>query len=152
MGTKVRSDRGFSLVETMAVLLVVAVLIAIALPSLLRQREQAGDVETKQHVTSVAKAQLFVYTRDMAFTDTESVITDVLVGIDVSGDTDESVHLVVGDVVSGDSAQALVYARSTSGTWWGIRVVAIGSEAGEHRCIGDAESDMTLTACTGVAW
>ena len=32
------------------------------------------------------------------------------------------------------------------------RIVAVGSEAGEHRCTGDAESDMTLTACTGVGW
>ena len=65
----------------------------------------------------------------------------------------ESVHLVVADVNPGDRQQMLMYARSPSGTWFGIRLVNEGGLAGRHTCEDpDVANVSDIALCAGVAW
>ena len=59
--------------------------------------------------------------------------------------------MVTGAVEGTADAQILLYARSVTGDWFGLRLVREGVDAGRHTCRG-AESDMTLDACAGTAW
>ena len=56
-------------------------------------------------------------------------------------------------VIAGDDGQVLVYARSGSGTWFGLRLVNAGTDAGQYTCTGETESDIDeMTDCIISEW
>jgi len=148
------NDEGFSLVELMVVLLIVAILIGIAIPVFMGWRESAMDAEIRQNLVQAAKVESGVAADNSGFTTDPSVLALIEPSLDFTGATDKSVHVVVADAVSvGDKAQVLVYARSDSGVWHGLRLVAAGAAAGRHTCMGSAETDVDEMAdCSGTSW
>jgi prepilin-type N-terminal cleavage/methylation domain-containing protein len=146
-----RGDRGFTLVELMLVLAIIAILIAIALPSLLGFRTRANDIQTKSTLTAVGRAQAGWEPLQNGFTDDLVLLEATFPELQFGDADDGHVHVTVGDIVAGDNGQVLLYARSDSGTWFGLRYVASGADIGRHTCSG-AEADMTLVACTGTDW
>ena len=141
-----RRDPGFTLIELMVVLGIVAVLIAIALPSLLGSRRKANDVQVTSMLTAVGRAQAGWEPLQGGFTDDLALLEETVPELGFGDADDRAVHVSVGDV-----GQVLLYARSDSGTWFGLRYVAGGPDVGRHTCSG-AASDMTLVACTGTDW
>jgi prepilin-type N-terminal cleavage/methylation domain-containing protein len=148
---KTRRDRGFSLVELMLVLAIVAILIAIAIPSLLGFRTRANDVQVQSELAAVGRGQAGLQPLQNGFTDDLDLLRSTFPEIRFGDADDRHVHVTLGDVVAGDNGQVLMYARSDSGTWFGVRHVAGGADVGRHTCSG-AESDMTLVACSGDDW
>ena len=63
---RIHAENGFSLIELMAVILVMGILAGIALPNFLGQKEKAEDVAAKSHARSVVVAL------ESCFTDTQS--------------------------------------------------------------------------------
>lgn len=149
-GRDPRQD-GFALLELLAVITIIAILVSVAIPSLLANRRQAREMETKIDLTNAAKVVAALEPRLGGYTDDAVLLEAASHGVDFSGTEPRSIHVVAGDVQPGDDGQVLLYARSMTGRWFGLRMVLLGEEAGRHTCIGN-EDDMQLAACVGTRW
>jgi len=145
-------EDGFALLELVAVLIILAVLLGIAFPAFMKQREQADDMATKLMLTTAMRGEVFLLDEDGGYTADADALAGVFPEYDFSGAAAESIHLSVGDVEAGDRAKVMMYARSETGAWLGIVLVLHGDAAGRHTCISESELDMTIAACTGTAW
>ncbi|MDP8957770.1 MAG: prepilin-type N-terminal cleavage/methylation domain-containing protein [Actinomycetota bacterium] len=135
------AQRGFSLVELMVVVLIIAVLIAIAIPTFLGARQRAQDRAAQQmlvnglKVEKIWKAENGWYTADSAVLESEEP------ALDWNGSGDDAVHVAVSG-----AAQVLLYARSTSGTWFGIRLAG----GRQFTCQGQSAAEVDeMSDCTG---
>jgi len=147
-----RSDRGFTLIELMVVVMIMAVLVSMLLSSYLGARTRAYETRVKADLIHVAKAVAGLSVSGGGYTDDAATIGELVPGIALGSATDSSVRVVVADIAPGDSAQVLMYARAVSGDWFGVRLVSKGVDVGQHTCRGDAEGDMTMAGCAGVDW
>ncbi len=147
------SDGGFTLVELMVVVLVIAILIAIAVPTFLGARQRAQDRTTQSNLVQASKTQS-TYAADIdSFTDNVPALVAEEPSLDWSGTDPEDIHVVVADVQPGDNRQVLLYSRSNSGTWFGLRIVRQGASAGRYTCAGAAESNVDdMVDCSGQVW
>jgi len=148
-------EEGFSLIELMVVVLIIAIIIAIGIPTFLGFRGRAQDTDTKSEVANGAKVQAaYAAAAGPGYTADPVELAKYETSLDFSGATDASLHIVVADAVNaGDNGQVLVYARSNSGTWFGLRLVNAGLEAGQYTCTGSAESEVDdMTDCIISEW
>jgi len=149
------SDRAFTLIEVMVVVLILAIIIAIGIPTFLGFRTRAQDTEIKSEIANGAKVEAaYAAATGGGYTDDPAALKVFEPGLDFSGATPKSLHVVVEDAVSaGDSGQVLVYARSGSGTWFALRLVNAGVDAGQYTCQGSSESDVDeMTDCIITEW
>jgi len=149
------SEEGFTLIEVMVVVLILAILIALGVPSYLGFRGRSQDTEAKSEVANGAKVQAGIsVTQGQGYTADVAVLKAYEPSLDFSGTTDESLHVILGDAVSaGDNAQVLVYSRSRSGTWFGLRLVSAGVGVGQYTCLGSTEADVDdMTDCISAEW
>ncbi|MDH3606213.1 MAG: prepilin-type N-terminal cleavage/methylation domain-containing protein [Acidimicrobiia bacterium] len=58
---KARNDRGFTLIELMIVVLIVAILVAIAIPTFLGQRKEAEDSAAKSNLRNALSTEKAFY-------------------------------------------------------------------------------------------
>jgi prepilin-type N-terminal cleavage/methylation domain-containing protein len=161
MWKRVKScEGGFTLIEVMVVLVIAALLMAIGIVSFSAMSERAEDAATRSMLANAAKAEGAAEAQsiDPGYVD-GAALGLIEPAYDTSGATEEAIHVSVGDVVDGSGTliladgQVLLYARSKSGTWFGIRLVAAGDTAGRHSCSGAEESDVSpLATCAGSDW
>jgi type IV pilus assembly protein PilA len=151
-----KSERGFTLVELMVVVLVIAILIAIAIPTFLGARTRAQDRTAQANLVTASKAESAYAATTDGFTDAVAVLTAEEPGLDWTGADDEDIHVVVADVAPGDNRQVLLYSRSNSGTWFGLRIARAsggGVVVGRYTCAGAAEADVDeMGDCMGTDW
>ena len=155
IGKLKRREGGFSLIELMVALLIIAVLIAISIPLYTGIRTRGQNAKAHSALTTAAKVEAAIATLDGEFTDNQGRLALEEPSLDWSGIDPEAVHIVVGEinVGSGLNEQVLLYAASGSGTWFGIRLVAVGGLAGRHTCEGPDVTDVnTLAGCVGSSW
>jgi type IV pilus assembly protein PilA len=146
-------DGGFTLVELMVVVLVIAVLMAVAVPTFMGARTRAQERAAHVRIRIAMEAQnTFAADRD-EFTADPALLDDEESSIDWSAATDESMHVVIGDVLPGDSRQVLLYTKSANDVWFGQKTVRSGPDAGLYTCRGTAEADVDeLADCSGLDW
>jgi prepilin-type N-terminal cleavage/methylation domain-containing protein len=130
-----RDERGFTLIELMVVVLIIAVLLAIAIPSFLGARDRANDRRTQSNLRIAHTNELvwFADNNTSPFTDDVPSLrgldasiawTDDFADIDT---VDGSVYVKLVDVIGEDSVVrpgVIVGSRSRTETCYWIRAVA----------------------------
>lgn len=113
-----RSDRGFTLIELMVVVLIVAILVSIALPTFLGQREAASDRAAQVLLRNAFVVEKANMADTQAFTDDPDVLSD----LEPSYTFAVTLTPVVGQVgvmINTDQIVCLT-TQSESGNWFGI--------------------------------
>lgn len=163
MGEARRGDRGFTLIELMVTALVIAILIAIAIPTYLGLAQRARDKDAQSVVRNALTAAREVATdHDGRFERAPGLPADVVTmtaaepafqwvahpgpaAVDVVG-------FLIGDSADGPNSRILLWTESSSGTWWGLQATRVGIVS---YCKSDAETGVnSLAACSdpNVSW
>src|SRR3954465_14496822 len=127
-----REERGFTLIELMVVVLIIAILIAIAIPTFLGAREAANDRATQSNVRNAFTATRIYYNDGSTYTEAPSEMFKIEPSLawtntqlDASS-PDRSIY-----VKTFDSAQTVVVVgRTRSGRCFYLKDVMGGGGAG----------------------
>lgn len=118
-----RKEHGFTLIELMVVILIVAVLILLALPTFLGTRERAADRAAQADIRNAFAAERAYYTDTLTYTTDPVEMTAIEAAITyLDGDTP-----LVTDVaylhLHAVANEIFVSAMSKSGTCWYLREI-----------------------------
>ena len=130
MQSRERAEAGWAMVELIVVLSVLALLIAMSLPSLLGVGRSAYDMESKMRLTNAARAEAVLAPELGGFTDDLTWLEAAMPELDFGGVTARSMHMTIGHTEPGDRSRVLLYSRSMSGDWFGLQLVLDGGDAG----------------------
>ena len=144
---RARTDDGFTLVELMVVVLIIAILIAIGLPTFLGARARAQDGAAKTLTRQGLSAQLVHYGNAQEFTsdntELEAIEPDVTWGTVTAKDKG-----VIATVTGPGNNTTILRSQSAAGTTFCIGRVADGSSAGTYYTTGCAGTE-DITTVTG---
>ena len=123
-----RKDEGFTLIELMVVVMIIAVLIAIAIPSFLGFRRSAQDRSAQSEVRNVLLAEKAYWLDNGDYTETAADITafepnavvnaDPALGVYIDlRDADSDVVCMTRTAQSGNTFS--IWESSTTGTFYG---------------------------------
>ena len=144
-----RRESGFTLIELMVVVLIIAVLIAIAIPQFVGARTRASDRATESDLRNGLTAEKTVYTDTQAYYLTSSAVktaepslkwgTKLLVQVGTNGAPNDTVCLSE---------------QSASGAWFGIGDIetATGSAGAGTYYTQDTVDPCTTDAATIAGW
>lgn len=120
-------EQGFTLIELMVVVLIIAILLAIAVPTFLGARERASDRAAQSNVRNAHVTELIIYSDAQEFTEDVAELTAVDASIDytqvLSALSPEGriVYVEILPDVSSPNDTVVVGAESASGTCFWIR-------------------------------
>ncbi len=118
-----KEERGFTLIELMMVVLIIAVLLVIALPSFLGARTGAYDRAAQSDVRNAFAAEKAYYTDTLTYTTDPATMTAIEAAITyVDGDTPLAPDVVYLHLHPGPN-EIFVSAMSDSGTCWYLREI-----------------------------
>jgi type IV pilus assembly protein PilA len=129
LNKRIQDDKGFTLIELMVVVLIIAILIAIAIPTFLGLRTRAQDRAVQSDLRNGMTAAKAFYTDEEAYTGFNATEGEAIEpSLDWAGDI--TITLPATSPVAG---QAIVmYAASESGTTFCIAdTTAAGTSTGE---------------------
>ena len=137
----------------MVVVLIIAILIAIAIPQFLGARQRAQDAGAKSDLRNALTAEKTSYTDTQKYT----VTTATLLAIEPSlkwnpGAGVQGPAVSVGDVVAGDGNVVCLQETSKSGTTFSIADVAAGASAGTYYTKGNCSTTVATVAAWGNGW
>ena len=142
--TKMEDDKGFTLIELMVVVLIIAILIAIAIPTFLGLRRRAQDRAAQSDLRNAMTAAKAFYTDAEAYTGFNAAQGE-LIEPSLNWDTPAAADFVTIEAVN---AQDITFSRaSASGTDFCVAdsTVAVGAaQAGTYGRIGGGA---TFAAC-----
>jgi len=118
MDTTARRDSGFTLIELMVVVLIIAILVAIAIPTFLGQRETAQDRAAQSNLRNALVTEKTLFARDQVFSATAATLVALEPSLDWTVD-DAADGGVLPTLYAGTGAVCLV-SESASGTFFWI--------------------------------
>ena len=141
-----RDEEGFTLIELMVVVLIIAILLAIAIPTFLGARERAQDRAAQSNLRNALTAEKVIYTDNQAYTTSNTVLEDVEPSLSYAAaaipTTVGTVYVAVSTVATtGD--QVTLGTKSASGKCFFLRDLATGANAGTYYGVEDPSG-----ACT----
>jgi len=144
--SRVRDERGFTILELMTVVMVIGVLVVIALPTFLGARTNAYDRAAQSDVRNAFAAEKAFYTDSLTYTTDPATMTAIEAAITyLDGDT----PLVTGVAylhLHPIPNEIYVSAKSTSGTCFYLREI----DGGGARFASDAACGVAdIQAYTG---
>jgi type IV pilus assembly protein PilA len=137
---RLAGDEGFTLIELMVVVMIIAVLIAIAIPSFLGFRRSAQDRAAQSEIRSVLLSEKAFWLENAAYTETDTDITDFEPNSVIDADPTVGVSLD-----QFDDGTVCIQRTSDSGTTFGV-----WESATEGTYYGD-NGDLGLVACAAAA-
>jgi type IV pilus assembly protein PilA len=123
---RLAGDEGFTLIELMVVVMIIAVLIAIAIPSFLGFRRSAQDRAAQSDIRSVLLVEKAIWLETEDYTNVDLTITDFepnakldAAAIDGVKVTLNGTDIVCLERISAGGTAFLVWESSTAGTYYG---------------------------------
>jgi type IV pilus assembly protein PilA len=132
------TDDGFTLIELMVVVLIIAILLAIAIPSYLGARDRASDRAAQSNLRTAHTNELAIYTDGGGFVDDLAALTKAegtLNWISLLSDMAPSGHRVFVDVTDPQGQYLYLGAQSASGSCFWIR--SIGQDRVQRFAVND---------------
>jgi type IV pilus assembly protein PilA len=148
MRRRMEDDKGFTLIELMVVVLIIAILLAVAIPTFLRVRRNAQDRAAQNSVSAALKAEKAEYTSkgtSNAYTGDASVLKAIEASIDYDAASNDTCSFGATSgpkcvqVTLVSATEVVMVARSESGSFFAIRDIATGAGAGTF--YGQSEGD-----------
>ena len=132
----------------MVVVLIIAILIAIAIPQFLGARQRAQDAGAKSDLRNALTAEKTSFTDNQKYTSVAATLA--LIEPSLKWNTAAGPNVTVGDVaVAGDANVVCISEVSKSGTTFSISDVASGGSAGTY--YNKAVCPATVTPATAIA-
>ena len=148
-------EGGFTLVELMVVVMIIAILMAIAIPTFLNSRKRAQDAAAKSNVRNGLAAAQQVFSENQVYPATATLLTSLAaeepsLTFQSTASTDPKQISVYTD----GSATVVVSAQSKSGKCFSLKNVAASGggtteyEAASGTCLAAASPPGSTTATT----
>jgi type IV pilus assembly protein PilA len=144
----VKDEHGFTLIELMTVILIIAVLLVIALPTFLGARTQAHDRSAQADIRNAFAAEKAYYSDTLTYTTDPAAMTAIEAAITyLDGDTPLITGVAYLHLHAGPN-EIFVSAMSESGTCWYLREI----DGGGAQFATDAACGVTDTQTYTNAW
>ncbi|MDQ1437099.1 MAG: type pilus assembly protein PilA [Acidimicrobiaceae bacterium] len=149
-----RDEDGFTLIELMVVVLIIAILLAIAIPTFLGARQRAQDRAAQSDIRNTLTAEKTYYTDNQAYTATVATLTGIESSLTYAAGngTTAAVGVVLKPaMVAADNNAVCIGKVSKSGTNFSMLEVATGTAAGTYyykanlTCNGEDGTSATIT-------
>lgn len=147
-----KDESGFTLIELMVVVLIIAILIAIAIPTFLGQRQKAQDKQAQSNLRNALTAEKSYYVDSQVYTavaaDMEA-IEPVLTWMGGAASTAPGeIYQKTGD----GGATVCLEAKSAGGDFFAVGDVTQGASAGTYYKKAAATNLATCDAATVSTW
>ena len=77
MRERENGERGFTLIELMVVVMIIAILVGIAIPAFLGARKRAQDTASKSNLRNALSSATAIFSDDQTYPDTADMVTDL---------------------------------------------------------------------------
>jgi len=124
-----REDKGFTLIELMVVVLIIAILIAIAIPTFLGARSRAQDKQAQSNLRNALTAEKTFYTDSQVYTKTATDLTPIESSLDYTTDKAATRGVLPEELVTGGQAVVLRSWSSSGTTFCLLDIVATPAAA-----------------------
>jgi type IV pilus assembly protein PilA len=128
-----REEGGFTLIELMVVVLIIAILIAIAIPTFLGARKRAQDKQAQSNLRNALTAEKTFYVDSQAFTNDATALSGIESAL-VFGTTADNawVREVAVEELDTNGNWVVLRSESRSGTFFCVQDIATGTVAGTY--------------------
>ena len=157
MVTKTQDD-GFTLIELMVVVLIIAILIALAIPTFLGARRRAQDSQAKSHLRAALVAEKTYFANALSYTNDATRLSDIEPGL-AWGSIDASARGVNIEHLSSNLESIVLSSLSRSATLFCLADSSEAISSADYASISGAgtwyskrENATSSSNCTGLLW
>jgi len=150
-----KDESGFTLIELMVVVLIIAILIAIAIPTFLGQRQKAQDKQAQSNLRNALTAEKSYYVDSQVYTTDAAAMEAIEPVLAWNGAvplpanaTPDQIYQLTGDL----GATICMEAKSASGTFFAVGDATQGLTAGTKYKKGPVSNLATCDAATVATW
>ena len=150
-----KNEDGFTLIELMVVVLIIAILIAIAIPTFLGARSRAQDKQAQSNLRNALVTEDEFYTDNQAYSDVNATLKGLEPQLDWGNLKAEQAG-VEASLDAANTQTVTLRSTSVSGTTFCLGKIASGASAGTYYSKGCSAAATTATVAgwdkTTVGW